>query len=268
MATKPARPGRTLIVFFVGAGDRLRAGRPRRHLEARARPGPPGRHPDHADAPRATVHARASSRRPRKIIDQRVNGSGVAEAEVTTQGNTHHRGRDPRRAAARPRRRPSSARPSCGSAWWPAPTRPALRRPGGDAATPSDGRAGAGVRPAEPDARRHRGARRRPSDAIADRQRQPRAGALRDETPRRRPTAHRRARPTPRPTPEPSGAARPTRSPRAATAVDDPLTWIDSPNQECGRRLQRRSPARRRHAGQRRGRPRRSRWSPATTTRA
>ena len=34
-------------------------------------------------------HAESASTRPPSIIDQRVNGSGVAEAEVTTQGNQY-----------------------------------------------------------------------------------------------------------------------------------------------------------------------------------
>ncbi len=80
------RPGRTLVGLLPRLAIVLRAGRPGRHLEARARPGPPGRHPDHPDRQGRPVSAESLDEA-REIIDQRVNGSGVAEAEVTTQGN-------------------------------------------------------------------------------------------------------------------------------------------------------------------------------------
>ena len=106
------------------AGDRLRAGRARRHLEARAGPGPPGRHPHHADR-QGLTRARASTRRA-TIIDQRVNGSGVTEAEVTTQGNSTSWSRSRARAGAT-WSTPSSARRSCASAWSPAASTPRPR---------------------------------------------------------------------------------------------------------------------------------------------
>ena len=49
-----------------------------------------------------------------QIIDQRVNGSGVSEAEVTTQGNGSSWSRSPARASVT-WSTPSSGRPSCGS---------------------------------------------------------------------------------------------------------------------------------------------------------
>ena len=87
MARKGAQPRRAHVwSSSCRRGDPLRAGRDRRQLEAGARPRPPGRHPDHADRQGQPVRGEPR-RRPRQIIDERVNGSGVAEAEVTTQGN-------------------------------------------------------------------------------------------------------------------------------------------------------------------------------------
>jgi preprotein translocase subunit SecD len=85
MARKPYRPGRTLVVFFLGVvisyglvaltgtwkpelGLDLQGGT-RIQLQAVGNP------------------SSDSLEEARSIIDQRVNGSGVAEAEVTTQGN-------------------------------------------------------------------------------------------------------------------------------------------------------------------------------------
>ncbi len=86
MAKKPARPGRTLIRFFVGLS--LIYG-----LVALAGSWTPELGLDLRGGTRITLNAKGdpsqtSLDEARAIIDQRVNGSGVAEAEVTTQGGS------------------------------------------------------------------------------------------------------------------------------------------------------------------------------------
>ena len=98
MARKSARPGRTVAVFFIGAGDRLRPGGARRHLEARARPRPPGRHPDHAD--------RQGQRRPQDNLNEAAD---IIDSASTAPVSP--RPRSPPRAATRSWSR-SPARPS------------------------------------------------------------------------------------------------------------------------------------------------------------
>jgi preprotein translocase subunit SecD len=84
VAKKRARPGRTLILFFVGLS--LMYG-----LVALAGSWTPELGLDLRGGTRITLNAKGdpsqqSLDEARSIIDQRVNGSGVAEAEVTTQG--------------------------------------------------------------------------------------------------------------------------------------------------------------------------------------
>src|SRR3954469_13520628 len=85
MARKTARPGRTLVVFFlvilVGYG-----------LVAIGATWKPELGLDLQGGTRITLVAAGNPSREnlneaKGIIDQRVNGSGVAEADVTTQGN-------------------------------------------------------------------------------------------------------------------------------------------------------------------------------------
>lgn len=86
MAKKPARPGRTLILFLLGTS--LLYG-----LVALAGSWTPELGLDLRGGTRITLNAKGdpsqtSLDEARSIIDQRVNGSGVAEAEVTTQGGS------------------------------------------------------------------------------------------------------------------------------------------------------------------------------------
>ena len=86
MAKKTSRAGRTLLIFFIcvavlyGLAALGGTWKPRLGLDLEG-------------GTRITLTAipapsrRPSSSRRRSIIDARVNGSGVAEAEVTTQGN-------------------------------------------------------------------------------------------------------------------------------------------------------------------------------------
>src|ERR1700710_136870 len=87
MARKTARPGRTLAVFFLGLaiafGLVALAGtwQPELGLDLKG-----------GTSIRLTPKGNPSTEslnEARKIIDQRVNGSGVAEAEVTVQGNRY-----------------------------------------------------------------------------------------------------------------------------------------------------------------------------------
>ena len=201
---------------------------------------------------------RPTSRRPRGIIDQRVNGTGVAEAEVAHPGQQQHRRRDPRqatrsdlvdtveadRAAALPagrrrsprgqpqppRRASASASPGAGSARRRAagPTQAERHAPSLERAPAAAGRhvpsaeAAAGTRRRRPRRRRRRG-----------------------------PDAARRPPPRRRPPPPARHAAGDQGAP-----IDDPLTWMDNPGTKSARRSSRRSPAPRARA------PRRS-----TTTR-
>ena len=85
MARKTARPGRTLVVFFAVLAITY-------GLVALGGSWKPALGLDLQGGTRITLIAKGSPRRrastrPRSIIDQRVNGSGVSEAEVTTQGN-------------------------------------------------------------------------------------------------------------------------------------------------------------------------------------
>ena len=88
----PSRPGRTLAVL---GRHRRRArrvdvlARPDEHAQARSRPA--RRHPGHPDADRRRHRAPRSTddqlEQAMEIIRQRVDGFGVAESEVTTQGS-------------------------------------------------------------------------------------------------------------------------------------------------------------------------------------
>ncbi|WP_193610436.1 protein translocase subunit SecD [Nocardioides lijunqiniae] len=84
MARKPPRPGRTLVVFFLGTA--LLYG-----LVALAGSWKPELGLDLQGGTRITLVAKGDPStenldEARQIIDQRVNGSGVSEAEVVTQG--------------------------------------------------------------------------------------------------------------------------------------------------------------------------------------
>jgi preprotein translocase subunit SecD len=87
MARKTARPGRTLVVFFVGMAVAY-------GLVALGGTWKPELGLDLQGGTRITLVAKGSPSaeslaEARNIIDQRVNGSGVTEAEVTTQSSNH-----------------------------------------------------------------------------------------------------------------------------------------------------------------------------------
>ena len=84
MAKKPVRPGRTLVVFFLGVaiafGLVALNGTWKPELGLDLQGGTSIRLVANGDPSEGSLDEA------RKIIDQRVNGTGVAEAEVTTQG--------------------------------------------------------------------------------------------------------------------------------------------------------------------------------------
>jgi preprotein translocase subunit SecD len=87
MARKTARPGRTLVVFFVGLAITY-------GLVALAGTWKPELGLDLQGGTRITLIAKGSPdaeslEEARAIVDARVNGTGVTEAEVTTQSDTH-----------------------------------------------------------------------------------------------------------------------------------------------------------------------------------
>ncbi len=84
MASKQLRPGRTLVVFFLGVAIAY-------GLVALTGTWKPELGLDLQGGTRIQLTAQGdptedSLEEARSIIDQRVNGTGVAEAEVTTQG--------------------------------------------------------------------------------------------------------------------------------------------------------------------------------------
>ena len=244
MARKTARPGRTLVVFLIGLGVAFGlvaiggTWKPELGLDLQG-----------GTSIRLTAEGEPqpeSMEEARKIIDQRVNGSGVAEAEVTVQGNRTSWSRSPARVA-RTSRTPSSARPSCGSDWWPALTGSVRRAAGPRHPTPTEPEPGEGVvapteaptpeatpAPVDP-----RGRRRAPT------------GPRESGTSNRAPVAYGDDAPpspseSPRRPDDPS-ARTPTADPWAKRRADDesdpapeggkdvgnPLTWMDNPNQEA-----------------------------------
>ncbi|MBU1803130.1 MAG: protein translocase subunit SecD, partial [Actinobacteria bacterium] len=84
MASKQQRPGRTLVVFFLGVGIAF-------GLVALTGTWSPQLGLDLEGGTRITLQAKGNPSQDsldeaRNIIDNRVNGSGVAEAAVSTQG--------------------------------------------------------------------------------------------------------------------------------------------------------------------------------------
>ena len=177
---------------------------------------------------KGNAQRRRTSTRPAEIIDQRVNGSGVSEAEVTTQGNQFVVVEIPGEQPARPGR----DRQAPGAAALPAGRvllavdpalrrrrrRPTAARRRGDRARRLAGSA-TGAAGSQPE-RRRRAAAGKNRRAGRFGQRQPRARRRRPAAP----TARRRAAER-QPVAEPDADAA-----AAATLVDQPLTWIDNPD--------------------------------------
>ncbi len=257
MASRTARPGRTLGVFFLGLaiifGLVALGGSWKPELGLDLQGGTSIRL-----TPKGSPTAE-SLNEARKIIDQRVNGSGVAEAEVTVQGNKYivvEIPGDSRRDLVDTVKRQAQLRfrlvacsdsdpsrcPAGGAGSTPTPqdptapetnapgtgvTAPASPTPGAttapsDAATPSD--AGTASDAATPS-----GSANRAPVNYADGTDSPSPTEASTESTSAEPSEGATA---------PSDAGTPTGapvipSPEGGAGVADPLTWIDAPNQEA-----------------------------------
>jgi preprotein translocase subunit SecD len=241
VAAKSARPGRTLIAFFVGLGISY-------GLVAIAGTWTPELGLDLQGGTRITLVAKddpsaENLEQARRIIDQRVNGSGVTEAEVVSQGSniivvevpgeSRRELRDTVERQAQLRFRlvaciDDGVTP-CGSSVTPQ--------------IPAEAEPGAGVIASETPAPEETPA---PSDTASPSGAESPTGTAnrgpvhyQDETPS--PTAdptdaasdEPTAEPTETPTDGTSEVPAPIEPPEGGEGVDDPLTWIDNPNQEA-----------------------------------
>jgi preprotein translocase subunit SecD len=227
VAAKSARPGRTLIAFFVGLGISY-------GLVALAGTWTPELGLDLQGGTRITLVAKGDPsaenlEQARSIIDQRVNGSGVTEAEVVSQGSNiivvevpgesrrELRETVERQAQLRFRLVACSERSGlgCGSSAV-TPEIPTEAEPGSGVEAPTESAT--------------------PTDAPADPATDPTSDAATPSGTANRGPVHYQDE-TPSPTAEPtdgeSEAPAPIEPPEGGEGVDDPLTWIDSPNQEA-----------------------------------
>lgn len=232
MARKTARPGRTLVVFFLGVAISY-------GLVALGGTWKPELGLDLQGGTRITLTAvgqptAESLKEAASIIDKRVNGSGVAEAEVTTQGNRFIVVEIPgesrrnlvdtvkRQAQLRFRLVACSSRDtSCGPTAAPDPTVPT------NGVIP-----GAGVTaPAEPsvspNASPSSSGKNRPPVAFADKH--PNAA------PTKSPSAKPSANPSESPSADPAADAIAACSTAAAAdkTTTEPLKWMNAPTPEC-----------------------------------
>jgi preprotein translocase subunit SecD len=237
MARKTARPGRTLAVFFLGLaiafGLVAFAGSWKPELGLDLQGGTSIRL-----TPKGNPSAE-SLNEARKIIDQRVNGSGVAEAEVTVQGNHYIVVEIPgqsRRDLVDTVKRQAQLRfrvVAC-SDLNPGPCATSTTSTPQDPTQPSADPGSGVTAPGTPTAT--------PSDTAA-----PSDSASPSGTANRAPVSYADGTGSPTPTPsdsastEPSDGATPTTTPSTAPTpappggddVADPLKWIDAPNQEA-----------------------------------
>ncbi len=212
MARKTARPGRTLVVFFLGLAISF-------GLVAIGGTWKPELGLDLQGGTRITLIAKGnpsaeSLDEARGIIDQRVNGSGVTEAEVTTQGNRFVVVEIPgksrrdlvdtvkRQAQLRFRLVACSSRDtSCGNAPVTAP-----------GSTPGDGV----TVPSEP------------SGSVAPSSSpKKRAPLLMADKNKKK---DKKASPTPSPSESASPSGSPTTAPDGGDLVDQPLKWMNNPD--------------------------------------
>jgi preprotein translocase subunit SecD len=232
MARKTARPGRTLVVFFAVLA--LTYG-----LVALAGSWKPALGLDLQGGTRITLVAKgkptpASLTEAANIIDQRVNGSGVSEAEVTTQGNQFvvvEIPGDSRRDLVDTVKRQaqlrfrlvacSSQSTSCGGQ----PTGAQNQLPGAGATAPGGSPSSApGTKP---------GSKPGASPSASPKNRAPVFGAKprKKASPSKSPSASPSASPSSSPSASPSSSpsASPT-SPSGGPLVDQPLKWMTNPD--------------------------------------
>ena len=234
MARKTARPGRTVAVFFLGLAIAY-------GLVALGGTWKPALGLDLQGGTRITLTAKGSPpadslNEARGIIDQRVNGSGVSEAEVTTQGGnlivveipgpTRSDLVDTVKRQAQLRFRLvacSSQSPTCGST--SAPT------------------TGSGVSPQVPSASPSAPASRPGSSKSSSKQ----SGSSKSSSKNRAPflmkdqskssakstksaSPSSSASPSASSSPSASPSSSPTTSPSGGSLVDQPLKWMDNPD--------------------------------------
>jgi preprotein translocase subunit SecD len=254
MARKTARPGRTLAVFFVGLaiafGLVALAGNWKPELGLDLQGGTSIRL-----TPKGNPSAE-SLNEARNIIDQRVNGSGVSEAEVTVEGNRYivveipgESRRDlvdtvKRQAQLRFRLVACSdsdpSRCQSGATTSPTPQNPTAPQtsPGTGVELPSETPAATDTAAPTDTATPTGGSNRAPA-SYSGKNKKPQATESPSATPTESPTES----PTGSPTAgdgatAPSDAGTPTTEPEIPSPVGgpdvgDPLKWIDAPNQEA-----------------------------------
>lgn len=236
MAPRKPNPGRTLVVFFLVVA--LSYG-----LVALAGVWKPKLGLDLQGGTRITLVAKgdvseASLTEARGIIEDRVNGSGVAEAEVSTQGNQYvvveipgESRRDlvetvKRQAQLRFRVVARTANGTVGATGSENPTVPGTGTPGtgvpgtGPSPTPSP-TPGTSGKPGKSKGKAK-------GTTTGGNNRAPYAWAVRESKPTKTPSPTQQ--PTPKPTDQPSESP-PTDPPAdGESGIDDPLTWMDNPD--------------------------------------
>ncbi|MGZ4450724.1 MAG: protein translocase subunit SecD [Nocardioides sp.] len=224
MARKSARPGRTLVVFFIGLAISY-------GLVALGGAWKPVLGLDLQGGTRITLTATGTPKADQLkeaagIIDQRVNGSGVSEAEVTTQSSNQIVVEIPgksRRDLVETVKRQAQLRfrlVACG---------PATATCGGSAATsgqtpgngitvqPSPSAQPSAQPSSKPSSKKPSGKNRAPF-LLKDTKAKPKSSASAS------PTA------TPSSSPTASASSTPTTAPDGGPLVDQPLKWKDSPD--------------------------------------
>jgi preprotein translocase subunit SecD len=241
VAAKTARPGRTLIAFFVGLAIAY-------GLVALAGSWKPELGLDLQGGTRITLIAKddpsaENLEQARSIIDQRVNGSGVTEAEVVSQGNRIIVVEIPgetRRDLVETVERQAQLRfrlvaciddgvTPCGTS--PVtPEIPTEAEPGEGVVAPTE--SPTAEEPATPsDAASPSGTANRAPASYGDETPSPTAEPT--DAPSDTPSDTATADPSDTPTEGESEGTEPIPPPEGGEGVDDPLTWIDSPNQEA-----------------------------------
>jgi len=230
MARKTARPGRTVVVFFLGVAIAY-------GLVALGGTWKPALGLDLQGGTRITLTAKGTPAadqldEARGIIDQRVNGSGVTEAEVTTQGGnlivveipgkTRSDLVDTVKRQAQLRFRLvacSSQSPTCGST--SAPTTGSGVTPSVPSASPS----------ASSPSSSKSGSSKSSSSKSSSKNRAP--FLMKDQS-KKNSTAKSTKSASPSPSSSPSSSASPssspTTSPSGGSLVDQPLKWMDNPD--------------------------------------
>ena len=172
MATKTSRPGRTLLVFLLVIAAMFAAAAAVGDVEAQARPRPPGRHRASRSQAKASGGGAITSDKLDEavgIISSRVNGAGVSESEVSTQGSdiivVEIPGKVDKNLTRTHRLDRPAALPSGGAVATRPPVGPDCRHPAG---TPDRRHARPRTRPSRDEPRRNRHDRAHPSPGASE----------------------------------------------------------------------------------------------------